>query len=265
MSGWGVAPWGVSGWGGVTSPIAFSYAFALTTRDVGVVLTGDALAESVIGDGDALNPATWSVYEVDSSGTTTRSLTVIAVTPRVSNSQFVVRTLEPFSRYPNVHVVASSTLRDALGVVLDLPRSAEFTGVIAAVSETARIMPADLLNAPANNTTLAGALVVGSDGDYNNQRGADLLRKLVTRRLTTTRGGFFYLPNYGIGLKLKEPVPLSSLRLLKNDIANEIAKEPDITNVRVAASLSRDGVLTINVTATFVATGDDVSTELELS
>jgi phage baseplate assembly protein W len=85
--------------------------------------------------------------------------------------------------------------------------------------------------------------------------GADLVRKLIMRRLTTNKGEFFHLPNYGISLPFKLPIPTAQLIKLKTEIESQVKLEPDVSNVRATVSLDPQGILFISISATYSPSG----------
>ena len=89
--------------------------------------------------------------------------------------------------------------------------------------------PQTYLGSPTPST-----LQVSSSGDYAEDSGDTLLRKLVIRRLLTRPGGFFHLPDYGLGFDLKKPPPLAGdVAKLKARIAAQVMLEPEAKGVTV--------------------------------
>mgnify|MGYP001205205386 CR=1 FL=1 len=98
-------------------------------------------------------------------------------------------------------------------------------------------------------------------GQDQAQRGAALLRKLIIRRLTTTPGDFFHLPKYGVGLKVKQPIPAGNLVRFRTLVERELLLEPDLAQVAVAITQSSN-ILTIQVRAVLTKSGQQVSVGL---
>lgn len=256
---WGVSPWG-DGYG-LYVPQSFSVveAHATSIRSAVVSFSSYPLASGPIGAFDALNPKNWTVQ----NQSTGDYLTVLYI-EQYSGMAVQMFFLEPFAAPVAEHVVtAAATMQSSAGEVIQSPRSAVFVGPTwQRVAPTAAEM-VDLKNSAVPHSP-AGVLVVGTDGDYELEEGKDLLLKLVTRRVMTQPGGFRHLPNYGAGLEEKRPYTPSDMIVLQTALERECAKEPELTNSQVSASLTADGVLTINLTAT-LQSGQTVSTALTLT
>lgn len=105
-----------------------------------------------------------------------------------------------------------------------------------------------------------GTLEIESDGDYASMTGAELIKKLILRRLTTKPGDFFHLPNYGIGLREKEPLPVADLRKLAKAIELQVAQEPEVAAVKATLAYSASAaVLNVRVQAQLKTSGQQVA------
>jgi hypothetical protein len=108
-------------------------------------------------------------------------------------------------------------------------------------------------------TGISGTLVIEADGDYASMTGAALIKKLILRRLTTKPGDFFHLPEYGIGLREKEPLPVADLRKLAKAIELQVAQEPEVGAVKATLAYSASAeTLNVRVQAQLKATGQQV-------
>lgn len=106
----------------------------------------------------------------------------------------------------------------------------------------------------------SGTLVIESGGDYASMTGAELIKKLILRRLTTKPGDFFHLPNYGIGLREKEPLPVADLRKLAKAIELQVAQEPEVAAVKATLAYSASAaVLNVRVQAQLKTSGQQVA------
>ena len=99
-----------------------------------------------------------------------------------------------------------------------------------------------------------GALQIDAGGDYVLQQGTALVRKLVIRRLITRPGDFYHLPDYGLGLRIKEPVP-GEIITLRGEIERQVELEPDVEAALATLSFSGN-VLTIQVKVVLKTTGE---------
>lgn len=263
MAGWGTMPWGLGSWGlsfaSALADLSISGAVAQTTNSVRVALTAPALASSPTVAGGALNPATWSVTRLDTGD----GFTVLAVT-QVASDVYDVHVLEDFAPFFVLHRVESTTLRRVDGAVVVPPTSADFQGLasastatLAALAASRLLSPVDVANPPTpRSPSVGGTLVITSGGDYESVSGAELVRKLIIRRIVTNVGDFFHLPNYGIGINVKEPLPSNDLVKLQTDIERQALLEPEVEEVRVGLTLTPNNILTITVKARLRQTGE---------
>jgi hypothetical protein len=233
-------------------------------RTVRATLDAAPLAVTPTGAGDALNPASWTVGRSD-----TGPLTVVAV-DRVLAAVFDVHTLEPLGSHLVRHAlgivgmsIAGSPVTETIGFMGEA-WAATFTpeGQIAAQRKTSR----DLANPPVGilGSDAGGTLVV-QGGDYATVTGADLVRKLYARRLTTAPGGFFHLPDYGLGLSAKEPAPFSDLARYKAEVERQLREEPETAAVIAKLRLTPTGdgaVLSVTIAATLRPTGDQIAVDV---
>lgn len=266
--GWGLDDEGVLPYGDSAGSIGASIraAHALSTREVTVEVSNLVQDNSPYLAGDALNPNTWTLQRLDNAA----FLHVVSVT-QVGTYQYTLLCLEEFGPVTVTHRVSSSTLVDLSGNVIGAPRSADFLGITDEVKNTlddrltaAKVKTRDIANPQLpqgqGGQFYAGTLQLGTDGDYRAETGTQLLKKLILRRLMTTPGDFFHLPNYGIGLRLKAPPPPGDLGRLKVNIEQQILREPELANVVATVTLDNaTGVLTVRVRATEKATGAPVA------
>lgn len=238
MSGWGTGLWGTGAWGGLDLLVTGASALALTDRSVQVEIPSTPLQESEIGDGDALNPLTWSVT---SAG---RQLTVLAVV-RLNTVQFEIRTLELLDSWQHQVVVDAPTLRDSLGAVSPVT----FT-VLGCRQAPRSLGPTtdlvDLANPPFVGGGAGGSILVGAGGDYETETGRALLLKRVHRLLTTLPGELLGAPDYGIGLRVKEPLTVADVRELRLQIERALEAEPDVERAGARLRLA-DNALTVEL------------------
>lgn len=237
---WGTGPWGTGPWGG-PGTVSIAMAYATSTNDVVVVASGPLLARSIVLFGDASNPSSWQIVRQD----TGKIVPIVAVTI-INPSQVVLRTQFPLPQRTVELEVDATNVRDVGGNPLALPRTATFAGVTEQALSTPDIIasgktkaPTDILNrsSPTENGSLSGTLIV-KGGDYAEESGAGLLRKLIIRRLVARPGDFYHLPTYGVGLRVKQPVPAGDLMKLQTAIKQQIMFEPDVASVKVTLTQS---------------------------
>lgn len=243
-------------------------ALALSTNEVKVVLSGEPKHSSAFSPGDALNPGTWTIQRLD----TTVFLHVIGVRP-INVTTYGVSTIEHFGSFEVTHRISSSTLLDPAGFTLKPPRKADFLGILDATVSTAedralkkRTTSRDLLNLPAPTDDPArygGTLLIDAVGDYQDMSGEALVRKLIIRRLLSSPGDFFHLPEYGIGFKVKDPLPISNLSALKAEIERQVLREPEVETTQAALTLDAN-MLVVQVKAKLKTSGEPLSVTLPM-
>lgn len=261
LKGWGLDPEGVSTYGSAAAGVGVSLvsAVALATHRVRVNLSAEPKHASPYSTGDALNPNTWVIQRLDSNA----FLTVVDVEPLAPDAYALV-TLEAFGAFTVAHLANTTALLSLDGTPCVAPHSANFQGVLADGAVTAADLasqlqrtPRDLANFQSPSTTdgqSAGTLVIKA-GDYATMQGDPLVKKLVYRRLSTRPGAFYHLPNYGLALAEKEPLPPSELPLRKAQIEKQLQREPEIDVVTARLTMNPSGVLTEQVRCLLKATG----------
>ena len=244
---WGIDPWGVSPWGAGTL-VSVVRCAPLTTHSVYIQLAAPPVAESVIGVGDALNPASWFVQRDD----LTKTWTVIGVR-LISPAEYELRTRTALENVRRTHRAGSTVLRNPAGVMIEAPYYQTFLGV--AADTNVRLAPTgayDLANQPAGLSDGGGTLVVLSGGNYARIQGPEFFKKLILRRLTTTPGSYFHIDknDYGIGLKIKQPLRASNLIAFQTAVEQEMIKEPGISSCEASARLEPGGILFLSIKVT---------------
>lgn len=261
--GWGFDDFGVLPLGGAAPGVGvyLRAALATGTRVVEAEVSNLVQDSSPYLPGDALNPASWTVRRLD----TLAYLEVVSVA-QVGVYRYALTLLEQLGAADVVHRASAAALVDAGGNPLASPREADFLGLLDAGAATAadalaaqRAASRDLANpqVPAPSGSPAGTLQVTAAGDYALVTGAALVEKLLLRRLTSAPGDFFHLPAYGLGLRVKEPVPAASLPRLKASIEQQALREPEVESA--SATLTQDparGLLTVEVRARLRKTGE---------
>lgn len=261
---WGTSGWGISGLGGLGPDLTISYAYAISTHEIVVVLSKPPLDRTGFLAGDIHNGSSWEVTVPAEN----RVLQIAGIIRHQPPLQWIVRTLERLPESTGTARVQAIGLKDAGGAVISLPDYADFAGVtekaIANPAEQAatKLRTRDLANRPTptiSDTNVSGTLVI-QGGDYALVEGTELVRKLIVRRMTTTPGEFFHIPEYGVGLKVKQALPGGGLVNLKARIERQLLLEPDIASVAVSLTQNQN-TLTCEVRA-ITKTGQKVSVGL---
>lgn len=256
---YGLDPYGLSPYGGITLGISVASAEAFTTREVRVRLTAEPRHIGDGADGDALAPATWTVRRLDDGF----EFTVIGA-GMVDQSTVGLLLFEPLGPFAVQHSADAFGLLSSSGEAVTSPTGALFRGVVdrglatpQAQAATRRFGQRDLANPPLSGDSVGGTLRVGPSGDYRNEEGAALVRKLIVRRLVTRRGELFWAPEYGAGIAEKEAIP-GNLVAVASDTERQLLGEPDVEAVRVTLDLDASGILTVGVAAKLRQTGQEV-------
>jgi hypothetical protein len=137
-----------------------------------------------------------------------------------------------------------------------------FPGVVQPLTSALRrhsYAPNDLASPPFRSQySVGGTLQIGADGDYLLEQGIALYKKLVYRRLYARPGDFFHLPNYGFGMRCKEPVRTNDLVKLKAAAEQQVKLEPETAAVEANPYILRDDTLVIAIKARMKTTGASV-------
>lgn len=264
--GWGLDDRGLLPYGDAAAGIGIGLtkALAVTTRTVLIGVSALAQDNSAYLPGDALNPSTWYVQRLD----TGVFLNVVSV-EQSGTYRYALTVLEEFGPADVQHRVSSTTLKDMAGHAIISPRSADFAGLLSSteVSNEARLAAQkhavrDYANAQLPNSPFyAGTLQVDSTGDYKAVEGAELVRKLILRRLVTTPGDF-QLPgyaSYGLGVEEKKGLKSADLNRLKQSAEAQVLEEPEVESVAVSVQLAEaSGVLYVSVKAKLKKNGQQI-------
>lgn len=265
LLGWGLDPYGLGPLGNApfAAGVSILTAIAVTTKEVRVYLSAEPTHTSKVTPGDALNPATWTIQRLD--GPT--YLNVAAVV-EYAPTMYGIQTMQALGPASVMHELSSVTLLDIGGGLILPPRKAQFAGLIAdteagIAAKLARrgALARDIANPSAPKSTpdsFGGTLVIGSAGDYDTVTGAELVKKLIVRRLMTGRGEFFHLPEYGVDFQVKGTVQPGSMRQLKTAIERQVLKESEVSAASASLLLDSSNTLTIAIKATLRPTGEQV-------
>lgn len=105
-----------------------------------------------------------------------------------------------------------------------------------------------------------GVMQTDADGDYANDAGLVSRKKRVQRRLTTPKGAFAHLPDYGLLLPIKKTFSVGDLRALQADALAQVRAE-GILDAQVAISNPASGIVRLTITGTGL---DDEGVDVEV-
>ena len=255
VSGYGYQAWGTSEWGGLSvGVIDFVRAFAAGDRIVLVELNYEPQHLGAQYPGDALNPASWTVVgpvrsaEGIITGTSDR---VVASVEYVNATTYRLVTLFALGPATDTLTVSTVGLRNPVGAVQS-DASISFDGCAQAPQLVAQPgTTGDLRNIQPQvlDNQVSGTLQVGSDGDYQLGTVEETVRKLIIRRLTIPKGGFTWLPDYGLDLPVKGLISPGQLPVIRDTIKNAVLREPEVVDCGVRVSLQGDGIVMVQIQA----------------
>jgi hypothetical protein len=255
VSGYGYSAWGTSEWGGLSvGVIDFVRAFAAGDRIVLVELNYEPQHLGAQYPGDALNPASWTVVgpvrnaEGVITGTSDR---VVASVEYVNATTYRLVTLFALGPATDTLTVSTVGLRNPVGAVQP-DASISFDGCAQAPQLVAqRGTTGDLRNIQPQvlDNQVSGTLQVGSDGDYQLGTVEETVRKLIIRRLTIPKGGFTWLPDYGLDLPVKGLISPGQLPVIRDTIKNAVLRESEVVDCGVRVSLQGDGIVMVQIQA----------------
>jgi hypothetical protein len=105
---------------------------------------------------------------------------------------------------------------------------------------------------------LLGTYQLTDTGDFGLDKSLEAsLRKRVLRRVTTAAGGFFHLPDYGAGQKIKGLLTVDAVDRLRARIRAQILQEPDVLEAVVVLALAAGTTGTVLATIRVTPNGGD--------
>jgi hypothetical protein len=222
---------------------------AIDGQTVRVVFDEEPLHQGAAGINDALNPSNYSFSITAGTGAIPLAVGVSQIVqgPAVgvggSEWGIDVQTDRQLIIGLTYQVAVSLEMQAHAGGTVGAPGTAPFVGIVK-LADTGilaiRASFADFDNPPAR-----GSWFVDDSGDITVAGGIASLQKRIIRRLTTAKGAFKFLPNYGLALQLKETASLAQIAALKLDATQQLRKEPEVAAASVTATISGNNVLTI--------------------
>ena len=250
--GWGSSGWGASGWGAPTLADALTILSAVAVRENCVRLTFNLILAytDVRGLVDAADPDNYVIEPVEDTigedGLPPRPVFPVLVEqvkrPDVNGKAIDVWLDRRLSPYPAQYRVRGVRSVAANGAALS-SLIAVFHGVTWAppTPENATTPATDIANpgyesaSIPGSTQILGVYPTTSQGDYATDQGLVSYKKRIFRRLTTRRGRFAHLPNYGVGLldQIKRLAKPSIKQTIAAQAEAQIREEPETLDVRV--------------------------------
>lgn len=245
--GFGSVPFGLS------DPMVSIGVVQLSLNSVLVTLSGIFAVEDPLAP-DPLEPSLWLLARVD---------------PMVPGSTLpLVQAVEAGEDSSSVVVYFDAPMTPGQGYSLDyVGDSCAVAATFVAYAPGNRSIPTgderpngrfDLANPSyqadaSGNVVRLGTLQVDASGDLAIETGVPYLRKRIVRRLTTPRGAFLHLLNYGLRIPEKRNMTQSEVFRLKTTAEAQIREEPDVRAVAVSISQPVPGSVILFVRVQTVA------------
>ena len=248
--GWGRS-WGRF-WGGSSAggPFSIASARASASNAVRVTFTRRPLFVSPVTPGDASRLLNWTLERTDAA----QKLTLIAsrgVQGDPLSVEFIIaqRWASALAEYT---ITGSALLRSADGQVgLTNPDSADFLGAPASVQQLRARSTAmvDVANFASDNSVSEGSLRNDSDGDYLNEQGLSLLKKVIYRSIFWKQGEALHLAGvvFGEGVEEKGFHAPVDLRTMQSRLQLVVARQPEVMSSSVRVTQYDDGRLELSV------------------
>lgn len=252
--------YGQQGFGGYSfgtgGPLAVVRAVAVAGQAVRVVYDEEPLHRSPAGISDALNPSNYTVTVPGANATApipmgVDTTMVVGPTYAVGNGSGAAGE-RGFDVHVDRQLVAGVTYRitvrnvvAAVGGLIGSPNAANFGGVTRLEDTRLPARLQDLIDFA--NPPALGHWVIDDSGDMAPDSPDAGTKKRVMRRITTRRGAFRWMPDYGVGFDLKAIASVPQLAAMKIDIIRQIKLEPDVAGVDVKITLATSGLTTISV------------------
>jgi hypothetical protein len=238
----GSVPFGSEWLGGIVSVVA-----SVSVTGVQTIQVITAPLALVVG----LNPATWVVARVGGA----EVYAVTLVTALAPLGQLWLITVSPaMLPTPEQYTLALSS-----GAPGEFCGSYTFDGpppppeVRLAGIERGR-EPYDIANpflvrdAGIHDPPPLGQYQINDRGDVALDDRIQGLRKRILRRLSTFRGGFFHLPEYGAARGIKDPFLVGTLTALAAEIRMQVQREPEVLRAQVSMEQSPNSPFVLIVT-----------------
>jgi hypothetical protein len=251
MAGWGSGGWGISPWGeGGIDSLQLLNAQPLRENVVRLEFNAAPVFTGVLDPSDASSPDRYDVTPIDSARNVNPILAEVAAVAGSAGRFIDVTVDRHFSAYPARYRISVNQLRLVTGELLDPDSSsAEFDGSLfeatpfrrdlaVPIRDIANPQTREALFDPLPQTDdplLLGSIPVDEQGDYSFDEGITSYKKRILRRVTTEKGQFAHMPDYGVGVrsKLKRLGTATVQAEVANDAEIQISQEPETDAVSV--------------------------------
>lgn len=255
-----------------TRPMPIGYAFApivipfevlfitpINSNTMRVFLSSEPKHVSALASDDALNRANWSFSILSGPG---GAPVVEAVENPLPQPDVVVGNPDVWSVDLRVDrrlllaseylVVASSAILAANRVTAMSAPPADRASALGDMRARQRPREAPDAVTPGIDIyyeTFEAVWKLDSSGDLAIHGGLSALKKRLIRRLLSSPGGFYHLPRYGAGLRVKELRRTTNLREVERQVLEQVLAEQEVRAAQVVATVPAPGALVIQVSA----------------
>lgn len=217
-------------------------AYTLNSNTIRVLLSMEPRRRSPIGDRDALNRLLWTVEVISGSGDVP---VVELVENAIAQPTFVagvptawsvdVRVNRSLLRALTYRITASVLMQafDDQTMAVSPQNRDDFPGDM--LPRSRRPPPASLMQRGVDfhYLTFDGRFRVDSRGDVGSHAGIDALKKRIIRRMLSSPGSFYHLPDYGVGFRLKELLRTTDIETVRLRAKREVEREEEVERADV--------------------------------
>lgn len=245
---WGPSPWGI---GAPAAAFAVDHALAIDGNTVRITYTDNPQTVHDRLTTDGLNPRNYAIT-ILAGPNAAWSPRVAHVYPVDGDPLSLDLRLDQtmpgkmMSQQTQFRVTVTNVMSAAGAMLVGAPYAA-FWSLNQMVMETTvrldRAAGRDLSRPWTPNSPAGGTFRIGSSGDYRFDSGLTLVKKLIYRRILTVKGGFFHLPNYGMGLKPKAVAYPYQLTSARAEMRRQILEESEVQDCTVKVTQTAQGIV----------------------
>jgi len=262
---WGSSEWGVGSWGGGGSGFDLVAAWAASAQSIRLRFSRRVATGSTI-DGEPAGVWRPSAYTLAVASTALitpgEAMPVIMGAALITPNEVELRLDRPIGPTSIVYLITVNpdVVRSEAGARLGV-HTATFAGVTTretspiAVRTDADPSLVDIGYSSTPGTNPVG-LLIGADGDLALAESADTMRARILRRILTTKGGFAWLPEYGLAQPTSALAKRSALYDLRLDAQAQLEQESFVSSAAVQLRhLIGRGVYFVDARATLTQGG----------
>lgn len=260
MTGWGSSAWGAGEWGsGGIDSLQLLGAQAVRENTVRLEFNAPPLFSGILDPADASNPDRYNVNPIELARDVDPIVADVAAFEGAGGKYLDVTVDRNFSAWPSRYRISVNQLRLVTGELIDPDySSAEFDGALFIATPARRDLAVpirDIANPQTrealfdplpqtDDPLLLGSIPVDEQGDYAFDEGITSYKKRIFRRLTTEKGRFAHLPDYGVGVRsrLKKLGRATVQAEIASEAEIQIQQEPETESVAVSIVSDRTSV-----------------------